>query len=91
MKVVILNRKSGATNSLKLNKRSLGKIREVAYLAAQSPQYYVSVIAESADDVDLIGNSFHNIPIPAAPTRRASWSGDLAVFILANYPKDIPV
>lgn len=87
MFVSITNRKSGKSNNLSFAKTSLTEIQELASRASgMTEKYALSVVAEKEADIDFVFNSFHNIPLPATPKQKAVWNGDLALFLIMNYP-----
>ncbi len=58
-----------------------------AAAAASATHYFICVIAESMEDIDFIATNYTNIPLPMHDAKEAIWTGDLAIFIMLNYPK----
>lgn len=91
MHINILNRKTCKIQKLKIDKvADISSIKTVALsVIADTRRYALSVCADSQKDIDLIYNNFNNIPIPTSPdVKRAIWTGDLAAFIVLNYPSE---
>lgn len=87
MKAIITNRKTGSTNTLKIKDSSLNKLKNLtSSIVTSGSKYFLTVIAETEEDIEFITMNFHNIPLPAVPCSQAIWTGDLAVFIILNYP-----
>ena len=89
MHLNIINRKTTKPNKLFFDKMPLSEIQHLATVAiADNEHYLICIVATSEDDVDLIASNFHNLPIPASPAKRAVWTGDMASFIVLNYPTE---
>lgn len=88
MRLNLVNRKTGKTDQVEFNSLPLQELKQVAAAAAASAsKYFICVIADSEEDIDFIATNFHNLPVPASSTAgKAIWTGDLAVFIMLNYP-----
>lgn len=89
MHVNILNRKTCKIQRLIFGKTELSSIQTVAMaVLADINRYALYVTADTAEDIELIFNNFNNVPIPCSPdVKRAVWTGDMAAFIILNYPK----
>ena len=90
MYVIFINKKNGNKERLKLSVDSLKSIREAALeIVTTNSDYFIGVMAQSENDLDLISSFFHNIPVPSSPSKRAIWTGDIAIFILLNMPNEM--
>jgi hypothetical protein len=90
MHINILNRKSCKIQRVKLNRADLEAAQTLTLaVIADSNRYALSLCADSQADIDLVFNAFNNVPVPSSPdTKRAIWTGDMAAFIIMNYPKE---
>lgn len=90
MHINILNRKTCKIQRLKLNRADLSAAQTLTLaVLADSSRYALSLCADSQTDIDLVFNTFNNVPTPLSPdTKRAIWTGDMAAFIIMNYPKE---
>lgn len=87
MRINLVNRKTGKSQHVAFNKMPLPEVKRIgAAAAASSSHYFICVIAENPSDIDFIGVNFHNVPLPATEAEQAIWTGDLAIFIILNYP-----
>ncbi len=90
MHINLINRKTSKVERLKFSDLPLKQIKEVAMAALTSPSHYmICLIATSQEDIDLIFHSFPNMPLPPGSRKQAIWTGDLAAFIILNYPNDV--
>lgn len=44
------------------------------------------LIAQTATDIEFIAQHFSNVPIPDIDATKAIWTGDMASFIILNFP-----
>jgi hypothetical protein len=89
MHLNILRRKTGKVERLSLDKcKSISKLKTVALSAIADAEHYTfMVVADNEDDINFIHSNFNNVPTPSSlDTKRAVWSGDMAAFIILNYP-----
>jgi hypothetical protein len=88
MRINLVNRKTGKSERVDFKKIPLSELKQIGAAAAASAiHYFICVIAESAEDIDFIATNFANIPLPTHEAKEAIWTGDLAIFIMLNYPK----
>lgn len=89
MYVSIINtQKIKAKYQIKFDTLTSNKIKKFGRsLVEAGSKYAVSVIAENDQDIEFITNHFYNIPVPSHQTKKAMWSGDMATFIMTNYPQ----
>ena len=87
MRINLVNRKTGKSDQIDLRTTPIQEVKRIASAAATSSSHYlICVIADSEDDIDFIGTNFHNVPLPSFGAEKAIWTGDLAIFIMLNYP-----
>lgn len=83
----LLNRKSGEATQFKFDAKPLKQIKQIAAKAAASTaHYFICVVAETIEDIDFVQEHFANVPLPHSEAKQAIWTGDLATFIVLNYP-----
>lgn len=49
---------------------------------------FISLIAENEQDIEFIHLNFHGIPNGPSCASKAIWIGEVAIFIILNYPTD---
>lgn len=94
MYINFVNRKSGKADQIKFGEIPLTKIKQLTATAAASTKHYlITLIAQNQEDIDFLFEHFSSIPGPPSTAKQAIWTGDLAVFIVLNYPnsEDISV
>jgi len=88
MRINLVNRKTGKSERIDFKKMPLKELKQIgAAAAASASHYFICVIAESIEDIDFVSTNFANIPVPTHDVPEAIWTGDLAIFIILNYPK----
>jgi len=88
MYVNFLHRKTGKASQAKFGQIPLLKIKQLTASAVSDikNRYFISVIAESHKDIEFIYRHFNGMPTPPTISKKAIWTGDLAAFIILNYP-----
>jgi hypothetical protein len=87
MRLNLVNRKTGKSDQIDFKNIPLERIKQIACTAAASAsKHFICVIADSEEDIDFVATNFHNLPVPSTSVEQAIWTGDLAIFIMLNYP-----
>lgn len=89
MKFTIFNKTTGKVDTLYFKHLPAEELKNLANSLLLKNDYNLCVIAETAQDVDFISSNFHNLPLPASPASKAVWTGEMALFIIINYPSNI--
>lgn len=87
MRLNFINRKTDKSFVVDFDRFSLIKIKQMALAAAKSnSKYFMCLIAESSDEIDFISTHFANVPLPDITAKKAAWTGEMATFIIMNFP-----
>lgn len=88
MFVSITNCKTQKSSRSPIYKGTIEHLKETVLGAALSPDKFNTVVcAESQEDIDFICTHFTNIPLPDSKNDRAFWIGEIAMFIILNFPE----